>query len=207
MNHKIRCYLSGPYSKNGNGKSIDANIIAARDIAVELWDKGYAAFCPHKNTDHFERYCKNTTYQDYLYGDLAFIEGMDAVVMIPGWEHSTGALQEKEHAEKCNIPVYIYPDLPPKDQSPKSILMEAEELINGSRQKIYGHPFHDFSRTAKIWSAMLGIEIAPVQVAYMMIAVKLSRLCQSPAHRDSLVDIAGYAGTAEKVNEYKEDSK
>lgn len=77
-----------------------------------------------------------------------------------------------------------------------SILMEAEALVHGDRNESYGHPLDDFKRTAKMWSAILGIEIRPEQVGLCMIAVKLSRECHRPK-RDNLVDIAGYAETVE----------
>lgn len=78
----------------------------------------------------------------------------------------------------------------------KSILIEAESLVHGDRNESYGHPLDDFRRTAKMWSAILGIEVRPEQVGLCMIAVKLSRECH--AHkRDNLVDIAGYAETVQ----------
>lgn len=79
-----------------------------------------------------------------------------------------------------------------------SILLEAEELINGDRQEDYGHPYDDFSKTAAMWSALAGVEIGPEMVPLFMIALKLSRQVHRPK-MDNLVDIAGYAGTAEKV--------
>jgi hypothetical protein len=85
----------------------------------------------------------------------------------------------------------------------KSILEEAQELIQGNRQLIYGHPYDDFSKTALMWSAIFGITIQPEQVALAMIAVKIARLCKTPDHRDTQIDIAGYIGTYEMVMEQK----
>ena len=79
-----------------------------------------------------------------------------------------------------------------------NILEEANKLVHGDRQQDYGHPIHDFNRTAQMWSAILGKEVTAEQVALCMIAVKLSRLCNS-YKRDSIVDIAGYAATLEMV--------
>lgn len=80
-----------------------------------------------------------------------------------------------------------------------SILLEAERLVHGDRNTSYGHPLQDFSRTAGIWSAILGIPVTAEQVALCMIGVKISRLCQTPGHRDSIVDLAGYAETYSMV--------
>lgn len=84
----------------------------------------------------------------------------------------------------------------------ESILQEAERLINGPRQADYGHPYHDFSRTAKMWSAVLGIDVTPQQTALCMVCVKISRECNRP-QRDNCVDGAGYFGCLEKVKEYE----
>jgi hypothetical protein len=49
-----------------------------------------------------------------------------------------------------------------------------------------------------MWSALLEKEVTPNQVYLCLIAVKMSRLVESPRHRDSWLDIAGYAALAEK---------
>lgn len=85
----------------------------------------------------------------------------------------------------------------------QSILQTAEQLVGGDRGTDYGHPFLDFSVTSKIWSAILGCEVSPEQVALCMIGVKISRLCNA-YKEDSVVDIAGYARTLQMVHEYRE---
>lgn len=78
------------------------------------------------------------------------------------------------------------------------MLMEAQRLVHGARGADYGPPLDDFSRTAAMWSAILGVPVTAEQVGLCMIAVKLSRLCNS-MKRDSLVDIAGYAEAVQMV--------
>lgn len=87
----------------------------------------------------------------------------------------------------------------------ESVLAEAERLVNGPRQADYGHPFDDFSRTGRIWGALLGDwrdgsddAVPPELVGLMMVGLKLSREVNKPG-RDNLVDAAGYAGTVELV--------
>lgn len=80
-----------------------------------------------------------------------------------------------------------------------SILTEAEELVNGPREHAYGHPFDDFTRTGKMWAAILGLkEVTPEQVSLCMVALKISRECNRHTH-DNLVDGAGYFATLERV--------
>ena len=81
-----------------------------------------------------------------------------------------------------------------------SILTTAEQLINGPRQKDYGHPFEDFTRTGKMWGAILGTNpIPPETVALMMVALKISRECNQHKE-DNLIDGAGYFGTIELIH-------
>lgn len=85
--------------------------------------------------------------------------------------------------------------------SDDSILTEADRLVSADRQMDYGHPFEDFGRTAQMWSAILGVEVTRTQVAQCMVAVKLSRLSATPNHRDSWVDVAGYAKCGDIVSD------
>jgi hypothetical protein len=81
-----------------------------------------------------------------------------------------------------------------------NILQEANEITGGERHDSYGHPRADFTRTATLWSAFLGITITPEQVPLMMILLKVSR--EANKHkRDNLVDIAGYSRTREMLDE------
>ena len=42
-------------------------------------------------------------------------------------------------------------------------------------------------------------EIAPYDVAMMMLLLKVARLMHSPGHQDSHIDIAGYASILEEI--------
>lgn len=82
----------------------------------------------------------------------------------------------------------------------RSILDEAKKIVHGDRGENYGHPFEDFSRTAQIWTAVLGTDVTPEQVALCMIGVKISRECNRPK-RDNIVDGAGYFETLDMVKQ------
>tara|TARA_R110002051_G_scaffold16439_2_gene49643 strand:- start:1031 stop:1276 length:246 start_codon:yes stop_codon:yes gene_type:complete len=79
-----------------------------------------------------------------------------------------------------------------------NFLLEAQELIEGERAGTYGDSGKNHARIAAMWSALLEQEITAHQVYLCLIAVKMSRLMASPQHRDSWLDIAGYAALAEK---------
>ena len=81
-----------------------------------------------------------------------------------------------------------------------NILEEANKLVHCERNADYGHPLDDFSKTAKMWSAILGIDVTAEQVGLCMCCVKLSRQVNKPK-LDNLVDLAGYAETVNMVIE------
>ena len=87
-----------------------------------------------------------------------------------------------------------------------SVLTEAETIINGPRQADYGHPFENFSLIAMLWEPVLNVPITPEQVAMCMIQLKVSRLVNSPDHRDSVIDLAGYAGCLGKIQDVRQES-
>ena len=87
-----------------------------------------------------------------------------------------------------------------KKEGEKSILAEAEEIVNGSRQSDYGDARESFSRIATIASVMTGKELSPEDCCAVMMAVKLVR--ESFNHkRDNLVDLCGYAHIMNEIME------
>jgi hypothetical protein len=86
----------------------------------------------------------------------------------------------------------------------ESVLAEADRIVSGDRGNDYGHPIHDFSRTALIWSAILGIHVTPEQVGLCMVGVKISRECNKHK-RDNLVDGPGYFKCVDMIHQYTEE--
>jgi hypothetical protein len=83
----------------------------------------------------------------------------------------------------------------------EGILLEAHKLINGARRQHYGDQYTNFGDIAALWSAYLDQPISRTDVANLMILLKLARTKRLGYHQDSYVDIAGYAGCAEKVHQ------
>lgn len=84
----------------------------------------------------------------------------------------------------------------------ESILQEAERIINGPRRTDYGPVEESFLDIASRWTVELGPKLneplTPFDVSHLMIQLKLSR-AKNGYHRDSYVDIGGYAGLTEKL--------
>lgn len=87
-------YIAGPY-RNGTTMKVLENIHKASEVALKYWKKGYAVICPHRNTALFDGECADLIW---LQGDLELLSRSDLVVMIPGWEHSQGSIQEHARA-------------------------------------------------------------------------------------------------------------
>ena len=76
------------------------------------------------------------------------------------------------------------------------ILKEADRIVHGPRNDSYGDPIDDYSKVVAIFRTLTGVDLDPEEGALFMVAVKLARLAKNhdtgTAHRDSLVDAAGY---------------
>ena len=83
----------------------------------------------------------------------------------------------------------------------KTILDAAEKCVCNDRQDQYGKPEDSFSAIADLWTAYLDIgrDITPVDVAQMMILLKVGRAKENPKHTDNWIDMAGYAACAGEI--------
>lgn len=99
------------------------------------------------------------------------------------------------------------------DETSVTILEEANDLINGERARQYGSAEDSFNNIADYWSVYINrlvrqaylddtpvpVMLSSYDVANMMMLMKISR-AQKRHHRDSYVDIAGYAGCTDFFN-------
>lgn len=69
-------------------------------------------------------------------------------------------------------------------------------FVNKERGDVYGHPVDQFERAANLKLITSDCSDPVLREALDAIAVKISRLIQSPEHFDSWLDIAGYARCA-----------
>lgn len=130
--------------------------------------------------------------------DEAQIHVVDAVVVLPGWEAGRGSRAEVALAQYLDKPILLYPTLERYTTPPESVLQEAHRIIHGARRKDYGPAEEGFIKMATGWSVIFGHEVTSTQVALAMTWLKVCRFLNSH-DRDSLVDLAGYAGLAAQI--------
>jgi hypothetical protein len=205
-------YISGPMTGMPN-----SNYDAFCEAEERWCDYGYDVHNPAR-----EERNKNQPWEVCMRNDLEALLKCDTMVMLNGWKRSKGARLEHAIAHRLNMVIfndddgmcnndepYLDPDededrpltLEELTIEPEAVTQEAHRLVTGDRRAVYGHPLDDYTKTAKIMSGILGIDVTPEQAILCMIGVKLSRLVNSPNHRDSIVDVAGYAECLDLVRQ------
>lgn len=87
-----------------------------------------------------------------------------------------------------------------------NILQDADQIIHGARNEAYGSPLENHGLTAQYWTVYLNAvgvtegTVTAIDVCFMNILQKISRSQgKVDLQRDTLVDIAGYAGNIEMI--------
>lgn len=99
-------YVAGPY-RGPNSWVIEQNIHRARQVGAQLSELGVMPVSPHANTAHFDGVAPDSFW---LEGTLELLRRCDAVVMVVGWEASSGSRGEFQEARRLGIPVYLSVD-------------------------------------------------------------------------------------------------
>ena len=81
----------------------------------------------------------------------------------------------------------------------EEILTAAKNIVTGHRTDEYGQPEDSFSKVAKYWSVYLDREITSLDVANMMMLLKMARMTYGGGSIDNYVDIAGYAACGGEI--------
>lgn len=89
-------------------------------------------------------------------------------------------------------------------QKDDTVLEEAAGLIYGDRQQQYGNAKTNFGDIARLWEPIIGKDIGAEAVALCLLQLKVARAVNDvrqarPIKRDTIVDLAGYAGCIEKI--------
>jgi hypothetical protein len=79
----------------------------AAEVAVSLWQAGYAVICPHLNSAHMDGACHD---ENFLVGGIEIMRRCDMVILLPHWHRSEGTRKEVAQARLDEIPIYEYCD-------------------------------------------------------------------------------------------------
>lgn len=179
-------------------------VVSPADLTRTLWRERFEAEFDPASTDPAIS-AGGDIYRDFLREDLREIVTCDAIALLPGWRASRGVAVELTVARAMKCRVYDACSFAPLAE--ETILEEAQRLVHGDRGKDYGHPIDDYTRTGRMWGAILGIpDIDPRIACLMMAAVKISRECNVPK-RDNRVDLAGYAECADLVAQRQAETR
>ena len=200
MGRKPRVYIAGRMTGLPN-YNFDAFELAAEAWAFAGWD----VYNPAEAFGGDQK----LPYRQYVDHDIDMLHVVDAVALLPGWDDdgARGSVWEEAIARKMRgIPCFDASE--PRDpvafmaeRAPETILQEAQRLVHGNRGADYGHPIDDYTRTGRMWGAILGIpDIDPRTACLMMAVMKVSREVNKHK-RDNLTDLAGYAECASMVAE------
>lgn len=82
-------------------------------------------------------------------------------------------------------------------------IADTDSAILKERATQYGSAKESFTRIAKLWSAYTGYEITAVQVAQMMVLLKINRsiTAKDETLKDSFIDARNYLTLAEELSE------
>ena len=89
----------------------------------------------------------------------------------------------------------------------KEILDRALACVCGDREQDYGSPENNFRTIADMWSAFMGIEITPTEVAAMMALLKIARVASGHSKADNGIDLAGYAACGGELESIEEERR
>lgn len=100
-------YVAGPY-RGPTREAVAQNVAAARHVGRLCVQKGWFPVLPTVNTAHFDHDFPELAVDAFwLAGTMELMRRCDAVVLVDGWQHSTGALAEIEEARKLGMKVYL----------------------------------------------------------------------------------------------------
>lgn len=98
-------YVAGPY-RGPNRAAIELNIQAARHVGKLCCVKGWSPIIPHANTGHLDETLPGVSDEFWLDSTMELLRRADAVVLVPGWEISSGTHAEIREAEARGIPIF-----------------------------------------------------------------------------------------------------
>jgi hypothetical protein len=102
------CYVAGPF-RHDSPTQMAAHIVTAKAAAVTLANRGWSPYVPHANLGHAFGQIPETDAEAI---NDTFLQLCQALLLLPGWEHSVGATREHDMATRAGLPIFYYPEVP-----------------------------------------------------------------------------------------------
>lgn len=103
MNTNVFVYIAGPMTPK-DGYIAEENVLEGLRTHIELINLGVPNFCPHLSGG-FPSSWTMVSWKKWLEFDIAIIARCTHMLMLPRWESSKGATEEREYALHRGIPV------------------------------------------------------------------------------------------------------
>jgi hypothetical protein len=94
-------FIAGPFRATTTWR-IEEHVRQAERMALQVWQAGFAAICPHTNSRFFQGEAPDSIW---LVGYREILRRCDAVLLIPGWVSSEGAVAEMQEARRLKLPI------------------------------------------------------------------------------------------------------
>jgi hypothetical protein len=107
---KPPCYIAGKF-RGPSHWDIAQNIRRAEAVALAAWRSGLFSwvYCPHLNTAHFQDAAPDDVWiEGHLEAMRAVHREGGVVVVMNGWDKSSGTRAELEEAHRIGMPVFRY---------------------------------------------------------------------------------------------------
>jgi nucleoside 2-deoxyribosyltransferase len=105
-----KVYIAGPISAS-DIITVLGNLRRGIKLGKKVIKAGFAVFTPHLDF-HLELMVDegeaDITVKEYKEHSMAWLEVSDAVLLLPGWQHSNGTMAEIDRAWELNIPVFAH---------------------------------------------------------------------------------------------------
>jgi len=101
-------YVAGSYSADTRTRELQ-NVTKALVAAIDLTRRGYHCIVPHVAGSHRVAWDQAMIRCRAILGTMD--PNQDCLALLPGWEGSRGAVEERSLAEAMGMPVYDLADL------------------------------------------------------------------------------------------------
>ena len=95
-------YVAGPFRAR-TPWLIEQNVRKAEEASARVALLGAVPLCPHTMYRHFDKMLPD---KFWLESTLELLRRCDAILLVKGWEESSGSVSEHEEAGKLKIPVF-----------------------------------------------------------------------------------------------------